>query len=157
MKGEIRLSNLRNRCSFLSKETVKLALLRSYIADVSLCNDQGNLELYGLPAALFFLNVVEECALSSVRDESPTAWPMPETDENLLISTKNDVLSIEASLDGVNWQGMRVFCINRDDGTRLFYNKLRDLIAPDRNLIESLGAKIIDNPVIRHIFDYRYI
>lgn len=157
MSGEILVNNIQNRCNFLSKDTIKLALLRSYIADVTFISDKGSLTVFELPAALFFLNVIEECALSSIRDTNATPWPVPDTDENLFITTVDGFLHIKADSEGVNWQGVQTFCMQKDDCIRLFFQSLRNLIVPDKILIEEIGAKIIDNPVIRHLFDYRYI
>jgi hypothetical protein len=137
--------------------TLKLALIRSYIADINFQNGKDNLTVLGLPAALFFLNALEECALAPIRGEGPTAWPIPETDENLFISTNNNLFSLEASAEGVNWQGTQGFCMPLELAIRMLYINLRNLILPDREQIAQLGGKILDNPIIRHIFDHRYI
>jgi hypothetical protein len=153
----IAINNLTNRCHFLSKDTLKLALLRSYISDITLKSDGHILTLNAIPTALLLLNLIEECALAPVRSSEKSAWPIPETDEHLLISTQDGLLDLEAATKGVEWDGTQVFTMPIEPAMRLFYESLRNLILPDRTEIERVGPKIIDNPVIRHIFDYRYI
>lgn len=157
MTNKILINNMKKRCCFLSHDTIRLALMRSYIADVTLISERGRLTLFEAPSALFFLHVIEECSLYPIRDAKPTVWPLPDADEKIIIITKDDLVYIEHESDASNAFDERTFCIQRDHAVRLFFEALRNLIKPDKELIEKIGAKIVDNPVIRHIFDYRHI
>jgi hypothetical protein len=157
MTSKILIANMKERCCFLSHDTIRLALMRSYIADVTLISESGRLTIFEAPSALFLLHVIEECSLYPIRNAKPTVWPLPDADERIRIITKDDLVYIEHESDALNDVHERTFCLQRDHAVRLFFEALRDLIKHDRELIEKIGAKIVDNSVIRHIFDYRYI
>jgi hypothetical protein len=155
MSEKISVSRIQRRCFFRTRDSLRRALSASYIADVTMGSNAGELTVRSLPAALFLLNVVEECALVDLTTCRQVKWTVPETDADILISTLEGLLEITPLFEGSGATG-RSFRSPLKRGMILFYNELSKLILSDRQEFERLSPFVADNPVIRRIFDLRY-
>jgi hypothetical protein len=156
MSEMVRVTRLQRRCYFRTEDSLRRALSESYIADVVMTSDSGELTLRSIPAALFLLDLVAECALSKLASNRHTMWVIPETDAELLISALDDTLTVKPLFEG-DWVTQDPsFIVPVGRAINLFYNGLCELIIPDRDDFERLSPFVADNPIIRRIFDIRY-
>jgi hypothetical protein len=140
----------------MMKCSLKLALYRSYVSDVTIENDSNQLTLRQIPAALFFLNILEECLLSPLAGAKKVRWPIPETDAFVILEVTSDSITIRVPFSGSGHVGANVLRFQIDVATRMFYDSLRDLVLPDTDHFSLIGPLVADNVLLREVFRIPY-
>lgn len=156
MTATIQVTRLQRRCYFSAKDSLRWALSESYIADVVMESEEGELTIRSFPAALFLLSVIEECALAPLATDRCVEWPIPERDANISISTSHGILTIMPLFEGDGTTGVSRFALPIGQAINLFYTELCRLLLPDREEFEKLSPFVGDHPVIRRIFGVKY-
>jgi hypothetical protein len=131
---------------------VLACLSRMYIADISITSD-GHFSLNRIPAVHLMIHIVEECAFAALLGSRQVRWNIPDTNQDVLISTSEDYLEISQ----IGVEENRVVVHNIRNFSSQCLNEISSLLLSDMATIHRLGVSKMDSPSIRSVLQVDYI